>query len=125
MRGLKSITYQFLCDNCGITLTTRTAQKKRCIEILTIPLINKASNPHRDILMIRKSRLNTFLLSSREIVSSSNLQKKGMSVPSLEREMELMGITARERVLGDPDMLDIVFSYLDHRSVKRVRLVST
>ena len=42
-----------------------------------------------------------------------------------EREMEVMGITARERVLGDPDMLDIIFSYLDHRSVKRVRLVST
>ena len=49
----------------------------------------------------------------------------GMSVMSLEREMEMMGITARERVLGDPDMLDIIFSYLDHRSVKRVRLVST
>ena len=49
----------------------------------------------------------------------------GMSVSSLEREMEVMGITARERVLGDPDMLDIIFSYLDHRSMKSVRLVST
>ena len=48
-----------------------------------------------------------------------------MSVMSLEREMEVMGITARERVLGYPNMLDIIFSYLDHRSVKRVRLVST
>ena len=48
-----------------------------------------------------------------------------ISVPSLEREMEVMSITARERVLGDPDMLDIIFSYLDHRSVKSVRLVST
>ena len=47
-----------------------------------------------------------------------------MSVSSLEREMEVMGITARERVLGDPDMLDIIFSYLDPPSVKTVRLVS-
>ena len=39
--------------------------------------------------------------------------------------MEVMGITARERVLGDPDMLDIIFSYLDPQSVKTVRLVST
>ena len=47
-----------------------------------------------------------------------------MSVESLEREMEVIGVTARERVLGDPDMLDIIFSYLDPRSVKTVRLVS-
>ena len=48
-----------------------------------------------------------------------------MSFDFLEREMEVMGITARERVLGDPDMLDIIFSYLDPPSVKSVRLVST
>ena len=48
-----------------------------------------------------------------------------MSFDFLEREMEVMGITAGERVLGDPDMLDIIFRYLDHRSVKTVRLVST
>ena len=46
-----------------------------------------------------------------------------MSVESLEREMEVMGLTARERVLGDPDMLDTIFSYLDGWS-KNVRLVS-
>ena len=48
-----------------------------------------------------------------------------MSVSSLEREMEVMGITARERVLGDSNILDTIFSYLDPRSVKTVRLVST
>ena len=48
-----------------------------------------------------------------------------MSVESQEREMKVMGITARERVLGDPDMLDIIFSYLDPPSMKSVRLVST
>ena len=47
-----------------------------------------------------------------------------MSVSFLEREMEVMGITARERVLGDPDMLDIIFSYLDEQSISRVGLVS-
>ena len=47
-----------------------------------------------------------------------------MSVESLEREMEGMGLTSRERVLGDPDMLDIIFSYLDPASIKTVRLVS-
>ena len=52
-------------------------------------------------------------------------QKTEMSVESQEREMKVMGITARERVLGDPDMLDIIFSYLDPQSVKTVRLVST
>merc|ERR1711988_1180292 len=52
-------------------------------------------------------------------------QETEMSVVSVEREMEVMGITARERVLGDPDMLDIIFRYLDPPSVKRVRLVST
>ena len=35
-----------------------------------------------------------------------------------------MCLTARERVLGDPDMLDIIFSYLDPPSVKTLRLVS-
>ena len=48
-----------------------------------------------------------------------------MSVESQEREMKVMGITARERVLGDPDMLDAIFRHLDPRSVKSVRLVST
>ena len=50
-----------------------------------------------------------------------------MSVKFLEREMEVMGVTAtaRERVLGDPDMLDMIFSYLDPPSVKTARLVST
>ena len=48
-----------------------------------------------------------------------------MSVVSLEREIEVMGIPPRERVLGDPDMLDTIFSYLDPPSVKTVRLVST
>ena len=47
-----------------------------------------------------------------------------MSVSSLEREMEVLDITARERVLGDPDMLDMIFSYLDHPSFMTVRLVS-
>ena len=55
----------------------------------------------------------------------SRSQEPEMSVLSLEREMEVMGVTARERVLEDPDMLDIIFSYLDPSSVKRVRLVST
>ena len=55
----------------------------------------------------------------------SRSQETEMSVLSLESEMEVMGIMARERVLGDPDMLDIIFSYLDPSSVKRVRLVST
>lgn len=36
-----------------------------------------------------------------------------------------MDITARKRVLGNPDMLSIVFRYLDPRSVKTVRRVST
>ena len=53
----------------------------------------------------------------------SRSQEPEMSVLSLEREMEVMGV--RERVLEDPDMLDIIFSYLDPSSVKRVRLVST
>ena len=47
-----------------------------------------------------------------------------MSVESLEREMEEMGLTARERVLGDPDMLDVIFSYLNKQSISRVGLVS-
>ena len=41
------------------------------------------------------------------------------------REMEALDITARKRVLGNPDMLSIVFRYLDPRSVKTVRRVST
>ena len=41
------------------------------------------------------------------------------------REMEVLDITTRKRVLGDPDMLDILFSYLDPPSVKTVRRVST
>ena len=48
-----------------------------------------------------------------------------MSVSSLVREMEVLEITARESVLGDPNMLDTIFSYLDLPSVKTVRLVST
>ena len=48
-----------------------------------------------------------------------------MTVKSLERDIEAMHFTARERVLGDPDMLDIIFSYLDPQSAKTVRLVST
>ena len=36
-----------------------------------------------------------------------------MSLESQELETEVMGITARERVLWDPDMLDTIFSYLD------------
>ena len=48
-----------------------------------------------------------------------------MSVSSLEREVEVMGIRARERVLRDSVMLDIIFSYLDPPSVKSVRLMST
>ena len=48
-----------------------------------------------------------------------------MTVKSLERDIETMHFTARERVLGDPDMLDIIFSYLDPQSVMDVRLVST
>ena len=47
-----------------------------------------------------------------------------MTVKSLERDIETMHFTARERVLGDPDMLDTIFKYLDHRSVKTVRRVS-
>ena len=39
--------------------------------------------------------------------------------------MEVMGLTAREKVLGDPDMLDIIFGYLDPQSLYTVRLVST
>ena len=34
------------------------------------------------------------------------------SVSPLEREMEVMDITARKRVLGDPDMLDTIFIHL-------------
>ena len=48
-----------------------------------------------------------------------------MTVKSLERDIETMHFTARERVLGDPDMLEIIFSYLDPQSVMDVRLVST
>ena len=48
-----------------------------------------------------------------------------MTVKSLERDIKTMHFTARERVLGDPDMLEIIFSYLDPQSVKTVRLVST
>ena len=47
-----------------------------------------------------------------------------MSVSSLERKMEVLDITARERVLGDPDMLDMIFSYLDLPSFMTARLVS-
>ena len=47
-----------------------------------------------------------------------------MTVKSLERDIEAMHFTARERVLGDPDMLDIIFSYLDEQSISRVGLVS-
>ena len=38
--------------------------------------------------------------------------------------MEVLCLTARERVLGDSDMLDTIFRYLDLPSVKTVRLVS-
>ena len=48
-----------------------------------------------------------------------------MTVKSLERDIKTMHFTARERVLGDPDMLEIIFSYLDPQSVMDVRLVST
>ena len=41
------------------------------------------------------------------------------------REMEVLDITTRKRVLRVPEMLDIVFSYLDPPSVKTVRRVST
>jgi len=62
---------------------------------------------------------------SSDLGEMSRSQETEMSVMSLEREMEVMGITARERVLGYPNMLDIIFSYLDPPSVKSVRLVST
>ena len=48
-----------------------------------------------------------------------------MSVKPIEREMEGLDIKARERVLGNPDMLFTIFSFLDPRSVKNVRHVST
>ena len=51
-----------------------------------------------------------------------------MSLESQELETEVMGITARERVLWDPDMLDTIFSYLDldldPRTVVKIRRVS-
>ena len=46
-----------------------------------------------------------------------------MSAMPIEREMEGLDIKARERVLGNPDMLVTIFSFLDPRSVKSVRLV--
>ena len=61
--------------------------------------------------------LNTFLLFGKLFIYK-------MSVESLEKEMEVLGITTRERVLGDPDLLDIIFSHLDPPSVKSARLVS-
>ena len=61
--------------------------------------------------------LNTILLFGKLFIYK-------MSVESLEKEMEVLGITTRERVLGDPDLLDIIFSYLDPPSVKSARLVS-
>ena len=48
-----------------------------------------------------------------------------MGESQTEREMEVMGLTAREKVLGDPDMLDIIFGFLDPQSLYTVRLVST
>ena len=47
-----------------------------------------------------------------------------MSDESPEREVEVVGMTAKERVMKDPVMRDIIFSYLDPWSVKKVRLVS-
>ena len=47
-----------------------------------------------------------------------------MSVESREREVEVMGVSARERVLGDQYLLDTIFSYLDPSSLKTVRRVS-
>ena len=44
---------------------------------------------------------------------------------SREREVEVMDLSARERVLGDQYMLDTIFRYLDPLSLKTVRLVST
>ena len=35
-----------------------------------------------------------------------------------------LSIEPREKVLGDPDMLDTIFNHLDPKSVKTVRLVS-
>ena len=57
-------------------------------------------------------------------VSSVEREKEVMGLTAREREKEVMGITARERVLGDPDMLDTIFSYLDVQSISRVRHVS-
>ena len=57
-------------------------------------------------------------------VSSVEREKEVMDLTAREKEKEVMGLTARERVLGDPDMLDIIFSYLDEQSISRVGLVS-
>ena len=42
-----------------------------------------------------------------------------------DESSEVVGLTAKERVMRDPVMRDIIFSYLDPPSVKTVRLVST
>ena len=55
---------------------------------------------------------------------SKKRRESKMSVESREREVEVMGVSARERVLGDQYLLDTIFSYLDPSSLKTVRRVS-
>ena len=63
-------------------------------------------------------------MSRRDVGESLEREMEVMGLTAREREKDVMGITARERVLGDPDMLDIIFSYLDEQSISRVGLVS-
>ena len=70
-------------------------------------------------------KLFIYLLMTKMSVESLEREMEVMGLTAREREKEVMGITARERVLGDPDLLDIIFSHLDPPSVKSVRLVST
>ena len=47
-----------------------------------------------------------------------------MSDDSSQSAVEDGGLLARERVLANPDLLEIIFSYLNPAPVRRLRLVS-
>ena len=52
-------------------------------------------------------------------------QSSSMANSKMELFMaEAQTVAAREQVLRDPDLLIIIFTYLDPQSVKTVRLVS-
>ena len=103
-----------------VSMFTSCRENKLCQLLLTRQILDSLSQELKETTSENMHRSESI-----DVGKMSRSQETEMSVSSLEREIEVMGITAREKVLGDPDMLDIIFSYLDPQSVKTVRLVST